>query len=174
MGDFSTRYCVRFPIRPMVHPVGTLTSSDIFGLMTERLREAEGICTEMSKTSRPAANRRYLRLIEVCKEIEGCCRQAGHFRENHEWMQLAEDVHTLQIKMGVWIRAKHRGESQKRLFATAATAMGRIRWSAMRKRDAAHGRVGMILPEPGVDSGRQRAVQVPRMSPGGIILPVAA
>jgi hypothetical protein len=36
------------------------------------------------------------------------------------------------------------------------------------------GRVGMILPEIGVDHGRQRAVQVPRVTPGGIILPVAA
>ncbi len=171
MGDFSTRYCVFFPNRPIVRPVGTLSSADIFGLMTERLREAEGICTEMSKTARPAANRRYLRLIEVCKEIEGCCRQACHFRENHEWAQLAEDVHTLQIKMGGWIRAKHRGEAQKRLFAAAATAMSRIRWSAMRKRDARHGRVGMILPEIGVDRMRQRAVQVPRVTPGGIIIP---
>ena len=139
--------------------------------MTERFREAEVICVEMSKTARPAANRRYLRLIEVCKEIEGCCRQAGHFRENHEWWELAEDIHFLQIKMGQWIRAKHRGEAQKRLFAKAAETMGRLRWSAMRKRDAAHGRVGAILPDVIADSSRQRAVQVPRVTPGGIIVP---
>jgi hypothetical protein len=154
--------------------VGTLSSNDIFSLMVERLREAETICIEMSKTARPAANRRYLRLIEVCKEIEGCCRQAGHFRENHEWWQLADDIHFLQIKMGGWIRAKHRGEAQKRLFAKASETMSRLRWSALRKRDAGHGRLGAILPDVPGAIDRQRAVQVPRVSPGGIILPGAS
>lgn len=150
--------------------VGTLTSTDIFSLLGERFREAETICEVMSKTARPAANRRYLRLIEVCKEIEGCCRQAGHFRENHEWWALAEDIHSLQIKMGGWIRAKHRGEAQKRLFAAAAQTMSRLRWSAMRKRDARHGRLGVILPDVSSTVDHQRAVQVPRVSPGGLIL----
>lgn len=151
--------------------VATLTSADIFALLVERFSEAESICKEMAKSPRPAANRRYLRLIEVCKEIEGCCRQAGHFRENHEWWALAEQVHFLQIRMGDWIRAKHRGEMQKRLFAKAAETMARLRWSALRKRDAKHGRIGSILPEIGRGPDRQRAVQVPGRTPGGLILP---
>lgn len=144
------------------------TEHDIFTLMTERFTEAASICDVMAKSARPAAERRYLRLIEVCKEIEGCCRQAGHWRENHEWWKLAEDIHGLQIKMGQWIRAKHRGEAQKRLFALAATTMQRLRAAALRKRDMAHGRLGMILPEVGEGPLRHRPVHI---SKGGIILP---
>lgn len=136
--------------------------------MTERFQEAASICNEMAASARPAANRRYLRLIEVCKEVEGCCRQAGHWRENHEWWLLADDVHRLQIMMGGWIRAKHRGEAQKRLFAKAAATMAKLKGAAKRKRDAAHGRLGMILPEEASGPLRHRPVAV---SNGGIILP---
>ena len=119
----------------------------------------------------PVRGKNYRRLIVITKLIEGACRQAGHFRENHEWFLLGRDVHNLQIKYGNWIREKHRGEEAKKLFTLAATTMKRLQRLAQMKKDAKHGRVGMILPVAGPGPMRQRAVQVPRMTPGGIILP---
>ena len=152
--------------------VSDLTQLEIFDCMLTHFGEAASLCEKMAKS--PLRGKNYKRLIEVTKLIEGCCRQAGHWRENHEWFILGRDVHRLQIMYGNWIRAKHRGEAAKTLFSKAADTMKRLRHLADAKKNAAHGRVGMILPVAGPGPLRQRAVQVPRMTPGGIILPEGA
>lgn len=146
-----------------------LTENDIFSCLIEHFREAEALCHKMAKTA--LRGRAYKRLIEVCKLIEGACRQAGHFRENHGWMVLGNEVHKLQIMMGGWIRAHYPREQAKKLFTLAAAKMARFAELAKIKKDKRHGRTGLILPTPGEGPARQRSVQVPRMTPGGIIIP---
>lgn len=148
-----------------------LTQQEIFDCMLTHFGEAASLCEKMALS--PLRGKNYKRLIEVTKLIEGCCRQACHWRENHEWALLGRDVHFLQIKYGNWIREQHHGEAAKVLFAKAALAMKRLQRLAEMKKNAAHGRMGMILPVPGVGPMRQRAVQVPR-TPGGLILPQGA
>ena len=133
--------------------------------------EAASLCEKMAIS--PLRGKNYKRLIEVTKLIEGTCRQAGHWRENHEWFRLGQDVHRLQIKYGSWIREQHRGEEAKVLFRKAADTMKRLQKMAQDKKDAKHGRLGQILPVFAGGPMRQRAVQVPRTA-GGIFLPPGA
>jgi hypothetical protein len=155
-----------------VAAVSDLRESEIFDLLLNSFGEAASLCDKMAKS--PLRGKHYRRLIEVTKLIEGTCRQAGHWRENHEWFLLGRDAHHLQIMYGNWIREQYRAAEAKVLFGKAADSMRRLKKLAEIKKNQKHGRLGMILPQAGEGPLRQRAVQVPRVTPGGIILPAGA
>lgn len=149
--------------------MSALTESEIFDKLTDGFAEAAGLCEKIAIS--PLKGAPYRRLIVVCTEIEGACRQAGHWRENYHWFTLGREVHELQLKMGNWIRAHYPKPEAKKMFTIAATTMRRLERLALLKKNQKHGQVGSILPVPGEGPARQRAVQVPRVTPGCIFVP---
>lgn len=146
-----------------------LTEREIFDKMADGFAEAAGLCEKMAVS--PLKGASYRRLIVVCTEIEGACRQAGHWRENYHWFPLGIEVHQLQLLMGNWLRAHYPKPAAKKMFTLAATTMRRLQRLALMKRAQKHGQLGAILPAPGEGPARQRSVQVPRVTPGGIFIP---
>ena len=151
--------------------MSALRESEIFAKLKECFSEAASLCDQIAiKTLR---GKNYTRLIVVCKEIEGACRQAGHYRENIQWMVLGNDVIRLQGMYGNWLRENtslaNKAKS-KELFRKAALKMRELGAKAEHARTKAHGRLGAILPVDATDTLRQRAVQVPAMSKGGVYL----
>lgn len=149
--------------------MSALTEQEIFDKLVDGFAEATSLCDKIAVS--PLTGAPYRRLIVVCTEIEGACRQAGHWREHYAWFTLGMDVHDLQIRMGNWIRARYPKPEAKKNFALAATTMRRLRFLALMKKNQKHGQIGAILPVPGEGPARQRLVQVPRVTPGGIFVP---
>lgn len=149
--------------------MSALSEHEIFSKMVDGFAEAAALCEKMAIS--PLKGASYRRLIVVCAEIEGTCRQAGHWRENYQWFSLGIDVHDLQLRMGGWLRAHYPKAEAKKLFALAATTMRRLQRLALTKKNQKHGLIGAILPVEGPGPARQRAVQVPRVTPGGIFVP---
>lgn len=152
--------------------MGALSEQDIFSKMADGFSEAASLCEKIAAT--PLRGASYQRLIVVCDEIEGACRQAGHWRENYHWFGLGREVHELQAKMGDWLRdtvSRDEKAKAKSLFQLAAKTMRRLQNLALLKKNQRHGRIGAILPVAAEDRSRQRAVQVPRVTPGGIFVP---
>lgn len=152
--------------------MSALTERDIFSKLTDGFAEAASLCEKIAAV--PLKGASYRRLITVCTEIEGACRQAGHWRENYHWFPLGIEVHQLQLLMGKWLRAHYPKPRAKELFTIAAQTMRRLQALALTKQNQKHGQIGMILPTPGEGPARQRAVQVPNMTPGGIVIPEGA
>lgn len=149
--------------------MSALTEQDIFSKMADGFAEAGALCEKIAAS--PLKGASYRRLIVVCTEIEGTCRQAGHWRENYRWFPLGIEVHQLQLLMGKWLRARYPKPAAKRMFTLAATTMRRLQHSVIALKDQKHGQLGAILPMPGEGPARQRSVQVPRVTPGGIFVP---
>lgn len=149
--------------------MSALTETEIFDKMVDGFAEAAALCEKMAAS--PFKGASYRRLIVVCTEVEGACRQAGHWRENYHWFSLGLEVHELQDRMGNWLRALYPKARAKQLFAMAAVAMRRLEKLALLKKAQKHNQRGAILPIAPADPLRQRAMQVPRMTPGGIVVP---
>lgn len=149
--------------------MSALTEQEIFSKMADGFAEVGALCEKIAIS--PLKGASYRRLITVCTEIEGACRQAGHWRENYHWFTLGKEVHELQLRMGNWLRAIYPKPKAKEMFTLAAKTMRRLQNLAAVKMNQKHGQRGAVLPIVGEGPARQRSVQVPRVTPGGIFVP---
>lgn len=151
--------------------MSALTEREIFSKLEDGFKEAVSLLEQISRT--PLRGRHYRRLIPVCDEIEGSCRQACHWRENYHWLKIGMAVHNLRCEIGNILRGTIKLSDKARAKESLVLAAARMRGyqrAAAARRDRPHGMIGQVLPKPVEDTLRQRAVQVPRTA-GGVFLP---
>lgn len=145
-----------------------LTEREIFDQMKTQLSSAANDCDLIAK--HPESGEAFMRMRASLKLVEGCCRQAAHWREDTRWLvpgRLMEEAHQ---KARFWL---HRPSIEaKKLFKGLASALRKMNNDIRRLEVMKTGRTGTILPVTLRDTSYQRRVhQV--MTPGGIILPSA-
>lgn len=139
--------------------MGALTETEIFARMSESFRIAAECCDAL--VILPAAGPSYIKLREHLKLIEGCCRQAAHWREDSRWLPIGLKMEEAHQRAGDWLR-KHYA---RKMFLTLAVILRAGGKSAIELRDKAPPNLGTILPEMQADpTERHRPVQV--IAPG--------
>lgn len=134
--------------------MSALTESEIFDYLDTTFGEAAALCESLVLNRRKPA---YRKLGIALQGLQGACRQAGHWRENHEWFTYSEQIQYVRDRAGDWMR----GYFPRENFFMLAEALKRMRAQAKLKKDRPHGRLGQILPEPPAAFRDTRPVQVP-------------
>jgi hypothetical protein len=144
-----------------------LTEAEIFDCMAENLRLALESCRALAKS--PKKGQHYWEFRERMRLVEGSCRQASAWRENTGWLDLGNKIHEALRRAGEWLRGveieitipskdgfpervvkMRKPPEDGKLhpcFMILGDLLEAMLVNAMRMKDAAHGRVGMILPE---------------------------
>ena len=81
-----------------------LTEGEIFSCMVENFNKAASCCDRLEKL--PVMGQAYAELRDSLKLIEGCCRQAGHWREDSRWFPLGIAMETAHANAGGWLRSR--------------------------------------------------------------------
>lgn len=135
-----------------------LTEPEIFDRMRTSLREAIEACDVL--VGIPAQGPTYVKLRENLKLVEGCCRQAAHWREDSRWLQyglMMEDAHQRSLN---WLRYRN----PRWLFGKLGEALRGLMKQLDDLKDKAPPKLGTILPEPVRDpSERAPHIVVPEM-----------
>jgi len=146
-----------------------LTEGEIFSKMRECLRESEEACRALAVL--PAKGAAYDRLRANLRLVEGCCRQAGAWREDSRWLPMGLQMATAHKMAGDWLRGVEQpGGGRRKLgpgeihpcFQRLADILAAAGKACEHLRNAKTGRRGIILPDmPNI--GRQTSsILVPR------------
>lgn len=172
--------------------MGYLREGEILDKLIDSLRIAAQAADDIAV--RPKKGRTYRELRDALAEAEGACRQMGHWRGQHVWLNLGSTMHSAHEFAGEWLRGvpyeeqtpeggwvkRHRplkvGEKHPR-FVRLAEQLRFCRAEAQKMADKATGVIGAVLPVP-VHNGRRvgapvRVVLPPGMmkTKGGLIVP---
>lgn len=173
-----------------------ITEREIFDCLSSNFRLAAEDCLNLARL--PAQGPTYVRLRERLHTIEGACRQMAHWREDAGgvgaplgfagthgleavrmgegdsagWLEMAHMMGTMHKRIGDWLR----GHYARELFLKAAEVLREMHRQVERRHNAATGHATMtrgammppVRPGPHRDT---RPIQVPRTTPGGLIIP---
>ena len=156
--------------------MANVTESEILSLLKEVFRRAAEHCDDLAVL--PARGPTYRRLRDDLATAENCCRQVGWFRQDARWFRIGLLMEEAHKRSGGWLRDKSMPRTVNSnlahpLFVRLAENLRHGIKRVEELQTMATGRVGMILPKiaKGPDRMQGRPVQVPRMTPGGIIIP---
>lgn len=116
----------------------------------------------------------YNKLRECLALVEGCCRQAGAWREDSRWLPIGKMMNDCHQKAGGWLRGKkiggqrisYAGKERNMLFDMLAKNLRFLKQGVLNLKNERTGQIGMILPAM-PNLGRPQGLLVK----GGIILP---
>lgn len=166
--------------------MSALTENEIFDCMSHNLRLAAEHCDLLAVS--PAKGPTYKLFREELLLIEGCCRQAGYWREDTRWLPIGQLMESAHKRAGGWLRGVKlpngtlltiRPGELHPLFAKLAENLRAIHVGLVKMRTEATHRSGIILPDvmpgPHRDTRPSRVILPPGMlkTSGGIILPGA-
>lgn len=169
--------------------MGALTEIEIFDRMDTSLCKAVDHCESLAVI--PLKGLTYDALRKELRLIEGCCKQAGVWRDDSRWFPIGLLMAECHKRAGDWLRGipipRSEGGGRIKLadgeihpaFKMLADNLRAIRLVVVQTKNKATGRVGMILPEmqkpPTRTQGRQMGWVPPsQVSAGGIIIPDGA
>lgn len=142
-----------------------LTEREIFDQMKNQLRSAIADCKLIAQEPRSGVH--FVRLRKSLKLIEGCCRQAAHWREDSRWLGPGLHMeHAHQIARE-WLDRP--SVKAKKMFTLLGAALTRMLKDLEALETRATGKVGRILV-PRISASPLSALPVRRM-PGGLIVP---
>lgn len=137
--------------------MGALTEIEIFDCMSENLRTAIDACEKLATV--PLKGPVYDRFRKALGLVEGCCRQAGGWREDSRWYPIGMLMEEAHRRAGEWLRGVKGPDGRRRPipFGEKHPLFVRLAEEGLRPlqkviddlRTKATGRVGMILPEAG-------------------------
>lgn len=153
--------------------MSALTETEIKDALRTNLRAAISACRDLAKL--PAQGPTYGKLVEQLRLVEGAARQLGHWREDMRWMRFGFEMARFHDRIGDCIRS----HAARKIFLAMAELMEGKLLEMARLQDAATGRRGPILPQPGEGPHREtRPVQVALpgvpgyiRNPSGLIMP---
>lgn len=149
-----------------------LTEREIFDCMRQNLRQAAAECDFIAR--QPTSGAPFTRLRECLKLAEGCCRQAGHWRQDGRWFQPGIQLEHIHQVARSWL---HRPTVEsKKLFTMLAEVLRKWDADLHRLQTRPTLRSGEILPKPQRVLRANRPVQVPAgfgATAGGILVPVS-
>ena len=148
-----------------------LTEREIFDRMKTELRSAIADCDEVAR--QPKSGPQFIRLRRSLKLVEGCCRQAAHWRQDARWLIPGRQMEHVHQQARAWL---HRPTvSSKKLFTKLAAALRNILNDLHRLENLPTLRTGPLLPKPLAGPLRSGAsIQVPAAyvrSSAGVIVP---
>lgn len=134
--------------------------------MKNQLRSAAADCDLIAKF--PQSGEAFKRMRKSLKLVEGCCRQAAHWREDARWLSPALHMeHAHQIARE-WL---HRPTVQsKKLFTGLAAALRQILADLLKLETMPSGRVGSIIV-PGYGNRLVNLAGHPLRMPAGLVSP---
>lgn len=143
------------------------SEQEVLDRLMQSFRKAAECCDKLAAS--PKKGTIYRELRDELRLIEGASRQAGHYRQDMRWMTVGLKAAQCHQKAGDWLRA----HAPAKYFLALATALRKLEADTKKMKDAATGRVGMILPVPGrLDRTQGRPVGWTASS-GGILVPQA-
>lgn len=158
------------------------TEIEIFDCLATNLRKAAEDCRLLAW--HPRRGFVYARFIKALGLVEGACRQAYYWRDfDARWLMLALKMHEAQKRAGNWLRDYTSKDGRKvahPMFVKLGDVLDEAYRLAMRVKTMATFRIGPIMPEPLPGphrDSRPAQVMLPtgyRVTPGGILLPIAA
>lgn len=154
--------------------MGALTEREIFDRMSASFRIAAECCDKLVVA--PAAGPVYDELRQHLRLIEGCCRQAAHWREDARWLPLGLEMAEAHRRAGEWLRRRY----ARRVFGLLASKLREGQRAAEALRDRKPPKLGLILPAPQRDpTERPALISLPEMphtvpNPGGALLGTTA
>ena len=144
-----------------------LTETEIFDCMRDSLRSAIDECDQIA--IKPLKGKIYNEFRKHIALAEGCCRQAGHWREDTRWFQWGVLLEECHKRAGDWLRGiKVRDEATGRehyrpipegqkhpLFVMLADNLRAMHAKLVEMETARTGRSGAIMPVPLEGAHRQ-------------------
>src|SRR4051812_6877983 len=95
------------------------TEPEIFSQLRNQLQEPPEACDHVA--AGPESGIHFMRLRRALKLAEGCCRQAGHWREDARWFNPGVKLEQVHQKAREWL---HRPSVQsKKLFVMLAATL---------------------------------------------------
>jgi hypothetical protein len=164
--------------------MGALTEREIFDQMATSFRLAIEDCDALAAA--PVDGVTYDRFRKQLRLIEGCAKQANTWREDTRWLVFIRLTSGCHQRAGDWLRGikdpmtglrtKIAPGTLHPAFEMLAANLRELQKLMIRMRDAATGRVGMILPEPLAGPHRDTRpagwrAPPPNLTPGGLLLP---
>ncbi len=144
-----------------------LTEKEIFDQMKSQLRSAIADCELIAKYPRSGAP--FISLRKSLKLVEGCCRQAAHWREDARWLGVGLQFEKAHQIARSWLHCP--SIKTKKMFTLLAAALRSNLVQLQRLETAATGHVGAILtpwtPSKTLDLGNTHRL------PSGLIMPPA-
>lgn len=149
--------------------MSALTETEIFDCMATNLREGAECCDKLAVSPKQGplfdAMRKHLKLIE------GCCRQAAHWREDTRWLPLGIDFERAHQLARRWIVEHY----SRKMFTLLAGKMRELEKIAIDLRDRKPPKLGLIMPGMLADPTQRNAqIVVPKMPKrrkSGLIVP---
>ena len=155
---------------------GNVAEREILSLLKETFLRSAEHCDKLAVL--PARGPTYRKLRTDLATCENCCRQVAWYRQDARWLRIGLMMEEAHKRAGGWLRDRTmpRTENSNLAHPLFLRLADNLRFGAKRAEELetmATGRLGMILPKPlrGPTRTEGRLVQVPRMTPGGIILP---
>lgn len=142
-----------------------LTEREIFDQMKNQLRSAIADCKLIAET--PVSGVHFIRLRKSLKLIEGCCRQAAHWREDSRWLGPAMHMERAHQIAREWLNRP--SVKAKKLFTSLGAALSQILKDLERLETRPSGRIGSII-DPRIGGSPLNKLPFRRM-PSGLILP---
>lgn len=154
---------------------GHVTEAEILSHLKQAFRRSAEHCDALAVL--PARGPTYAKLREDLQICENCCRQVAWYRQDARWFHIGLMMEEAHRRAGGWLRDRLMPRTANSnlahpLFVRLAENLrhGAKRVEELETRPT--GRIGMILPKLRRTVRTEgRSVQVPNMTPGGIILP---
>ena len=149
--------------------MSALTEQEIFSLMAQELKLGAECCDKLAMS--PKQGPLFDALRKHLKTIEGCCRQAAHWREDTRWLPVGIEMEKAHQFARRWIVEHY----SRKMFTLLAAKMLELHKIAVDLRDKAPPKLGLILPELQADPTPRNAHILmppkPKRLKSGLIVP---